>query len=223
MAESAEPRPPWTRERVLHAAIDLADERGIESLSMRKLGQALGVEPMSLYNHVANKERPARRHDRRRLQRDRDALRRGRLEDGHASPGDLDPRRSWRAIRWAIGLMESRTSPGPATLRHHDAVIGTLRDAGFSIELAAHAFSALDSYIYGFALQEACRSRRGGDPELAQAIMASSPSTSTRTSPSSPSSTSSSPATTRQRVRFGLDLILDGLERAHEAALSLAS
>ena len=56
--------------------------------------------------------------------------------------------------RWAIGLMESRTSPGPATLRHHDAVIGSLRDAGFSVELAAHAFSVLDSYIYGFALQE---------------------------------------------------------------------
>ncbi len=56
--------------------------------------------------------------------------------------------------RWAIGLMESRTSPGPATLRHHDAVIGSLRGAGFSIVLTAHAFSALDSYIYGFALQE---------------------------------------------------------------------
>ena len=58
--------------------------------------------------------------------------------------------------RWAIGLMESRTSPGPATLRHHDAVIGCLRRAGFSVELAAHAFAAtLDSFIYGFALQEA--------------------------------------------------------------------
>jgi hypothetical protein len=57
--------------------------------------------------------------------------------------------------RWAIGLMESRRSPGPATLRHHDAVLGCLREAGFSVELTAHAYSLLDSYIYGFALQEA--------------------------------------------------------------------
>ena len=54
--------------------------------------------------------------------------------------------------RWAIGLMESRTNPGPANLRHHDAVIGALRAAGFSIEMVAHAYSLLDGYIYGFAL-----------------------------------------------------------------------
>src|SRR5437899_12743583 len=79
--------------------------------------------------------------------------------------------------RWAIGLMESRTSPGPATLRHHDAVIGCLRNAGFSVQLAAHAFSVLDSYIYGFALQE--RSLPFDTPqrtaELAQEILARFP------------------------------------------------
>jgi AcrR family transcriptional regulator len=79
--------------------------------------------------------------------------------------------------RWAIGLMESRTSPGPATLRHHDAVIGCLRNAGFPVELAAHAYSALDSYIYGFALQE--RGLPFDTPEetseLAQAMMAQFP------------------------------------------------
>ncbi|HEX4705824.1 MAG TPA: TetR/AcrR family transcriptional regulator C-terminal domain-containing protein, partial [Pseudonocardiaceae bacterium] len=75
---------------------------------------------------------------------------------------------------WAIGLMQSRSTPGPATLRHHDAVIGTLRQAGFSIALAAHAFAALDSYIYGFAMQEASLPFRTGDEtsQLAQAIMA---------------------------------------------------
>jgi hypothetical protein len=60
-----------------------------------------------------------------------------------------------RRHQWAIGLMESRSTPGPATLRHHDAVLGCLRAAGFSIELTAHAYSLLDSYVYGFALQEA--------------------------------------------------------------------
>ena len=75
--------------------------------------------------------------------------------------------------RWAIGLLESRSSPGPATLRHHDAVIGSLRDAGFSIEMAAQAFSVLDSYIYAFALQEASLPFRTAEEteDMAQAIL----------------------------------------------------
>ena len=121
---------------------------------MRKLGEALGVEAMSLYNHVANKDE---------------------LLDGMVDLvfGEIDlptvgahwktsmreraesAREALRRHPWAIALMSTRTSPGPATLRHHDAVIGSLRTGGFSIPLAAHAFSALDSYIYGFALQEA--------------------------------------------------------------------
>src|SRR5947208_6431819 len=149
-----DPRTPLSRERVLRAAVALADESGIHSLTMRKLGDAVGVEAMSLYHHVANKD---------------DVLD-GMVdlvfsEIGLPSGGtDWKTAMRQRAIsarqvlsrhRWAIGLMESRTSPGPATLRHHDAVIGSLRAAGFSIEMAAHAFSVLDSYIYGFALQEA--------------------------------------------------------------------
>jgi AcrR family transcriptional regulator len=144
-------RVPLTRERVLNAALKLADRGGIEALSMRKLGQALGVEAMALYYHFANKERvldgivdlvfgeidlPAIGADwktamRRRAISVRDALLRH---------------------RWAIGLMESRTNPGPANLRHHDAVIGCLRAAGFDMAMAATAYSLLDSYIYGFAL-----------------------------------------------------------------------
>jgi AcrR family transcriptional regulator len=147
-------RVPLSRDQVLRAAVVLADEGGIGALSMRKLGQTLGVEAMSLYNHVASK---------------------GDLLDGMIDvvfseiglpPGDggWKPAMRQRAIsarevlgrhRWAIGLMESRRTPGPATLRHHDAVLGCLRAAGFSIELTAHAYSLLDSYIYGFALQEA--------------------------------------------------------------------
>src|SRR3954469_19218258 len=147
-------RSPLSRERVLVAAVPCADEHGIASLSMRKLGEVLGVEAMSLYNHVANKDQlldgmvdvvfgeidlPSGTTDWKTAMRERAQSARGAL--------GRHP--------WAITLMSTRTSPGPATLRHHDAVIGSLRTGGFSITLAAHAFSALDSYIYGFALQEA--------------------------------------------------------------------
>jgi AcrR family transcriptional regulator len=144
-------RLPLTRDRVLEAALRLADQGGLEGLSMRKLGQALGVEAMAVYYHFANKERvldgivdlvfgeidlPAPGDDwksamRRRAISVRDALLRH---------------------RWAIGLMESRTNPGPANLRHHDAVIGCLRAAGFDMAMVATAYSLLDSYIYGFAM-----------------------------------------------------------------------
>src|ERR1022692_2982353 len=151
---ATKPRNPLSRERVLLAAVALADESGIAALSMRKLGEALGVEAMSLYNHVANKDQlldgmvdmvfgeidlPAGGVDWKTAMRER----------------AQSARQALRRHPWAIALMSTRTSPGPATLRHHDAVIGSLRAAGFSIALTAHAFSVLDSYIYGFALQEA--------------------------------------------------------------------
>ena len=209
------PRIPLTRERVLNAAVALADTSGSETLSMRKLGDALGVEAMSLYNHVANKEDlldgmidmvfaeidlPTGRADWRAGMRQR----------------AISARRVLSRHGWAIGLMESRSSPGPATLRHHDAAIGCLRDAGFSIELAAHAFSVLDSYIYGFALQE--RSLPFPTPEqtadLAQDILASFP---------ADKYPHLAELTARHVLQpgydygnefeFGLDLVLDGLER----------
>ena len=147
-------RAPLSRDRVLRAAVALADRDGISSLSMRKLGEALGVEAMSLYNHVASKS----------------DLLDGMIDivfgevDLPSGDGDwkaamrrraISARQALRRHRWAIGLMESRTSPGPATLRHHDAVLGCLRQAGFPVEMTAHAYALLDSYIYGFALQEA--------------------------------------------------------------------
>ena len=138
---------------MLRAAIAFADEKGIESLSMRKLGQQLGVEAMSLYKHVANKD---------------DML--DGMVDVVFSEIDLpssgvhwkqamrqrafSAREALACHPWAIGLTESRMKPGPANLRHHDSVLGCLREEGFSIEMALHAYSALDSYIYGFALQE---------------------------------------------------------------------
>jgi AcrR family transcriptional regulator len=147
----AQRREPLTRERVLEAAVKLADQGGIESLSMRKLGQELGVEAMALYYHFASK----------------DEVLDGSVDlvfseiDLPASGADWKTAMRQRALsvrdvlsrhRWSIGLMESRTNPGPANLRHHDAVIGSLRAAGFDMEMAAHAYSLLDSYIYGFAL-----------------------------------------------------------------------
>jgi AcrR family transcriptional regulator len=142
-----------SRERVLRAAITHADAGGIEALTMRTLAEELGVAPMALYRHIANKDDLV------------DAM-----VDVVFSEIDLPASTAgWktgmrqRAIsarevlsrhRWAIGLMESRTNPGPANLRHHDAVIGTLRAAGFTIPMAAHAYSLLDSYIYGFALTQ---------------------------------------------------------------------
>ena len=145
------PRVPLTRELVLQTALRLADQGGLESLSMRKLGQELGVEAMAVYYHFANKDEvldgivdlvwteidlPVAGEDwwiamRRRAISVHDVLARH---------------------RWAIGLMESRLNPGPANLRHHDAVIGNLRAAGFEMAMVAHAYSLLDGYIYGFAL-----------------------------------------------------------------------
>jgi AcrR family transcriptional regulator len=146
-------REPLTRSRVLREAVALADEGGLAGLTMRRLGQRLGVEAMSLYNHVANKDT---------------------LLDGMADLVSEDfavptPGADWReALRrsalsahdvllrhpWAATLLESRSNPGPARLRYLDGVVGTLVEAGFPIRLAYLTFMTLDSYVYGFTLQE---------------------------------------------------------------------
>jgi len=153
MAPTGSGRGRLSRERVLAAAVVLADSGGLESLTMRRLGEELGVEAMSLYNHVANK----------------DDLLDGMVDLVFAEidlPGDgigwrtamreraISARAALKRHPWATALMQSRTAPGQATLRHHDTVIGALRRAGFPVALTAHAFSAIDAYVYGFALQE---------------------------------------------------------------------
>ena len=150
---TTEPRIPLNRQRLIEGAVELADTEGIGSLTMRKLAQKLGVKPMTLYHHMANKEEVL------------DAMVDLVFSDIDLplAGADWKPAMRRRAnsarttlIRhpWAVTLMESRTTPGPATLQHHDAVIGCIRQAGFSVEMAAHAYSVLDSYIYGFVLQE---------------------------------------------------------------------
>jgi AcrR family transcriptional regulator len=167
-----EKRPRLSRERVLAAAMVVADGGGIDALTIRSLAQSLGVKPMSVYYYVSNKDEildgivdlvfseialPAPDGE-------------WRTEMRHRAQS---ARRVLRAHPWAIGLMESRTSPGPATLRHHDAVIATLRGAGFSQGLTAHAYALLDSYTYGFALQEVGLPFDGSDTvgDVAEPIM----------------------------------------------------
>lgn len=217
---SAEPRTPLNRERVLVTAIELADRDGIHSLSMRKLGRELGVEAMSLYNHVANKED---------------------LLDGLADivVGEIEvpaPGDDWRAAMrrraisvrdvlahhpWAGALIGSRTNPSPARLRYPEAVVGSLRQAGFSVEMAIHAFYALDSYIYGFALQEenlpsGTREELAG---IAESVLAGLPATEY---PYLREVISDYVLERGYRhadeFEFGLNLILEALERFRDAA-----
>jgi AcrR family transcriptional regulator len=214
------PRIPLSRERVLHAAVAFADTNGLEGLSMRKLGEAVGVEAMSLYGHVANKDDLLDgmidvvfgEIDLPSLTEDWKAAMRGRA---------VSIRRVLSRHRWAIGLMESRMAPGVATLRHHDAVLGCFRNAGFSLQATAHAYSVLDSYIYGFALQERGLPFDTPDEtaELAQAILEHFP---------AEEYPHLAELTTEHVLRpgydygeefeFGLDLILDGLERLSQAS-----
>jgi AcrR family transcriptional regulator len=217
-----EPRARLNRDRVLRAAVALADEGGIEALTMRKLAQALGVEAMSLYNHVTNKDDildgivdvvfgeiglPPRGADWKTSMRQR----------------AISAREVLSRHSWAIGLMESRSKPGRATLQHHDAVIGALREGGFSIPMAAHAYSVLDGYIYGFALTHTNLPFETSDEtaELAQDIMGRF-------------SAHEYPHLTELTVQhvlqpgydyvkefeYGLDLILDGLERLRNSESS---
>jgi AcrR family transcriptional regulator len=146
-------RPPLTRDRVLQAAVDVADRDGLGALTMRRLGAELGVEAMSLYKHVAGKEEildgilelvvgeieiPSEETDWRESMRRR----------------AISARAVLSRHSWAIGLLEARGAMGRTTLRYLDAILGRLRSAGFSIEDAAHAFWLLDSYVYGHVIQE---------------------------------------------------------------------
>lgn len=157
MAKTSNPDPvpsaPLSRERVLHAALRLADKEGIEALSMRKLAQALGVQAMSLYNHVANKDdlldgivdRVVGEIEVPSLETDWKTAMRQRAISAHAV-----------LLRhpWATMPLVSRVNVGPAMLRYVDATLGCLVEAGFSFEMADRAWNAIDSHIYGFTLQE---------------------------------------------------------------------
>ena len=212
---------PLSRERVLTTAVAFADRHGLEALSMRKLAEELGAGAMSLYHYVPNKER---------------------LLDGMVDIvfGEIEPpslELDWKSAmrrralstrevlgrhRWAVGQMEGRTDHGPANLRLHDAVLGCLRAAGFSIEMTVHAYSVLDAYIYGFALQETDMSSETADDFAAeakrqmqeyQAVLADYPNL-VEVVGGHVAKAGYDYAT---EFLFGLDLILDGLDRLRDA------
>ena len=151
-----------TRERVVQAAVELADREGIPPLTMRSLARHVGVEAMSLYHHVANK----------------DDLLDGMVDlvfseiympevgadwAGEMRRRSVSGREALKRHPWAVGLMDSRRAPGGETLRHHDAVLGCLRAADFSWEMAGHAFAVLDAHLYGFMVQETSLPFQGPD------------------------------------------------------------
>jgi AcrR family transcriptional regulator len=206
-----------SQERVLRTAVELADRHGIEWLSMRKLADELGVSAMSPYYYVPNKDR---------------------LIDGmidivfsEIEPPSLElewkeamrrravsTREALNRHRWAVGNMEGRTDHGPANLRLHDAVLGCLRAAGFSIEMSVHAYSVQDAYIYGFALQETDMASETPDDFAAEAqrqmdayadVLADYPHLVEVVG----GHVAQAGYDYDKEFLFGLDLILDGLER----------
>ncbi len=210
-------RPALNHGRIIEAAVRVADRGGVAQVSMRNVGKELGVEAMSLYHHLAGK----------------DALLDG-LANWIFTQIELpEPQRPWRPAMvdraessrralsrhpWALGLIESRRSPGPALLRHHDAVLGCLRGNGFSVTLAAHAFSAIDAYVYGFVLTE-LNLPFDADEEVHEFVDQIQPALSTDEYPHLVEMITNQVVgrdySYADEFGFGLDLILDSLERRH--------
>ena len=214
------PRRRLSRERVLRAAISYADAGGLEALTMRQLAEELEVAPMALYRHIANKDDLI------------DAMVDVVFSEIGLPPGGTDWKTAMRerAIalrdvllrhRWAIGRMESRRSPGPANLRHHDAVLGKLRAAGFSVAMAVHAYSLLDSYIYGFALTKMNLpfDTTAEVAEVAQGMLEPFPVNEYPNLVEFISEHAIMPGYDYgDEFEYGLDVVLDGLERARGEA-----
>ncbi len=203
-----------TVDRVLDGAMALADHIGVQALTIRRLAEAMDTKPMTIYHHLPSK----------------DAILDGMVNRVFAQidrpPTDLGwkPAMRHRCLSarevlgrhpWAVPLMESRTNPGPETLGHHDAVLGCLRRGGLSLEMTAHAYALLDSYVYGFALQEANLPAIGGTElaDLAGSLIEPLP------DGAFPHLTELTTQHVLQpgyhfgaEFEFGLDLILDGLE-----------
>ena len=218
-AREPEPRLPLSRERVLRAAIVLADEGGIESLSMRKLGQELGVEAMSLYNHVANKDDLL------------DGIVDAVTSEIEVPSGDTDWKEAIRRTaisshdvflrhRWACSLMMRRARASEDRMRWMEGVLRTFREAGFSADMTHHAYHAIDSHITGFTLWQVSMpfETREELVDMAEGFLQQIAAdvypyviehAEQHIAPSSPDG--------KSEFEFGLDLILDGLERLRDA------
>jgi AcrR family transcriptional regulator len=216
---TARERVPLSRERVLSAALELADEGGIGALTMQQIGRRLGVEAMSLYRHVRNKddildgivdlvfaeiELPADRSNWRTVLRAR----------------SISTRAALRRHPWAITLMESRMAPGPANLRSHEDTLTVLLDSGCSATMATHAYNLVDSYVLGFALQEVSMPFSNAE-ELAavgELLIARLPADQYPNLARVSGELLASGFDYRDEFEFGLDLILDGIERTLQGA-----
>jgi AcrR family transcriptional regulator len=215
-APGAKPRPPLNREQVLAAAIRLADEQGLEAVSMRRLGERLGVEAMSLYNHVANK----------------DSLLDG-MEDAvlgeiplPADTSDWKTAMRRRAVSfrevlsrhpWSAALIGTRAHPGQEALRYADWVLGCLRRAGFESDLAQRAFWVIDAYIYGFVTQQASLGMDEGTAEEAGEYTRSLPMEEYPYLVEASLRYAEGPGWDfDQEFRWGLDLLLDSLDSRKE-------
>ena len=213
---------PLSKERVLGAAVALADEGGVDALSMRRLAQELGVVPMALYKHVANK----------------DEMLGGMID---VVVGEIDPPLSgtdWKtAVRqrvlsarsallrhpWASQVIESRTDPTPAVLKYMDSMVGMFRAGGFSIDLTHHAMHAMGSRLLGFSQElfddtadagpemdpVMLREMANGYPHITEMVMAIT---------HDDESVVGTGCDDQFEFEFALDLMLDGLERLRDAA-----
>ena len=218
-ARSRAERPALSRERVLAEAVVLADAEGLAALSMRTLARRLGVEAMSLYHHEPNKE----------------ALLDGMVDLVFGEMHAPRPGADWAAElrlrsvsgrqvllrhRWAVGLMDSRSAPATQVLLHHDAVLGCLRTAGFSLALAGHAFAVLDAHLYGFLVQELALPF-GTEEELqalGASIMAQLPADGVPHFVEFATQHAMQPGYAfGDEFEWGLDLVLEGLERRRRA------
>ena len=218
MATKTEPRLPLSRDRILQAALELADEGGIESLTMRKLGQVLGFEAMSLYNHVANKD---------------DVLD-GILDLVLAESEPPSPAGDWdAAVResaisvhaalrrhpWACSIVMDPGRIRPARLRYMDLLLGRLREAGFSAETTYHAYHVLDGHIFGFSLWET--SHTYSPEEVSDFVERFSQTITPEAYPylheHGEQHFNEGPHQEVSAFEFGLDLIVDGLKKIHDA------
>jgi AcrR family transcriptional regulator len=209
-------KPRLSAERVLDGAMELADEIGVEGLTIRRLADHLDTKPMTIYHHIPNKEAIV------------DGMVDRVFTEIDRPPADLHWKEAMRhrcssarqvlaRHRWAAPLMESRTNPGPATLAHHDAVLGCLRGGGLTLAMAGHAYAVLDAFVYGFALQEASLPATGGEEmaELAEHIMEPLPDDLYPHMTEFTTEYVLKPGYDfRAEFEFGLNLILDGLEAA---------
>ena len=210
---ASEARVPLTRDRVLRVAISVADECGVGAVTMRAVASRLGVEAMSLYNHVKNK----------------DAILDGMVDlvvEEIDLPTDVDGWREAMRLRavlahqaftrhpWAPALIDSRRSSGPARLRYLDWVLGTLVEAGFALEVAVRCFSVLDSYIYGFGRQDLGATGSAPPPErMAQAMLSVVPAGDYPYLHRMVLLAMDTGYDAEADFAFGLKVILDGLER----------